>query len=643
MKTFLSALLVVLFSVVANAQSGLVCEDPIPVDENFTATITGSCERWYVANTYDLPLHVYFSPFSDNSTLAPEVTIDFTCEYGKYDDPKLDSLINTISDFGLEFPVELRCDLVVRDGRNEWDLSIDKSYREQIAKFGITYNLQALVKVFYPEGGSISLKPDTLFKNCLETSEFIQLDDTIEVLPGDVERVFVVSYADWQNDSTRLVWIGEGDTRIWLAETMCDFEPSLLDPFVWTYFDVNEEDPYKLYSEQMKEDIKNHAGGGVFFAKVVSESAGQLIVEKIPMGAIQGGATLLQYDVPVQLAANDNRVFCFPRTWTSTEFVANTQFVMSMYTSNTSEFTPSVDDTNVLNKYDYSNVNNMRVAQLSTADIANLVTKATDDYVYVRFTCNEATTLTPKVWTPTSCADKSILIHPDHQLTIAKKPNSTIYRLKYDDWKDYDMTFKWTGTSAIPSYFADACEFTLSSSNSHVLTYKNVKAKGSSTITVANMETWASRVDEDGFVYVRFNPNNQGKVTFTSAKPVEEDPVIPTNSCVLNSIELKANDQITLNLDSAFTVYRINYSEWATTGATLNWKGTEPLHTFVAETCEFAVASYNKYVHVYEAVVAGGTAVLDATRLASLAAYVDEDGYLYIRFLTEKEGTLEVK
>ena len=42
-------------------------------------------------------------------------------------------------------------------------------------------------------------------------------------------------------------------------------------------------------------------------------------------------------------------------------------------------------------------------------------------------------------------------------------------------------------------------------------------------------------------------------------------------------------------------------------------------------------------------VPAEGVAVIDAAKLATLAEYVDEDGYLYIRFLTEKEGVLEVK
>ena len=161
------------------------------------------------------------------------------------------------------------------------------------------------------------------------------------------------------------------------------------------------------------------------------------------------------------------------------------------------------------------------------------------------------------------------------------------------------------------------------------------------TITSEQWKSWADRVSEDGYLYFRFNANSVGNLSVTST--LVDIPVLPSSPCVANSIELKANDQLVLNLDSAFTVYRINYNEWVTTGATLTWNGTEPLHTFVAETCEFAVAPYNKYVHAYVSVPAEGAAVLDAAKLAEMAAYVDEDGYLYIRFLTEKEGVLTVK
>ena len=731
------------------AQSGKTCNDPISVDNNYEGVISEPGEYWFTAWTYDLPLNVHFIPDVDNSTSSPEVLVDFTCDPGVYDDEKLNDVINNVASFGLELPVEFRCAKVERYGKIEWDLSINANYREELTKCGITYNVQAFVKVKFFESGKISLKPDTTYISCMDKAVYVNLGDTLNVEANDDVKFYAFPYSEWCKDSIQFVWTGDQAAKIWVSDGDCDFTPTTTNVDIRATYDVTKTTPYKLRPENMDAAIKSWLGGGVFFAKVVSKSSGQLIVEKIPMGPIQGGAILLQHDVPVNLSANDNRVFCFPRTWTSVEFVAPTQFVMSMYASNTSEFTPSTDDANVLNKYDFTNVDNVRVTQLSTQDIANLSSTATDDYVYVRFACNQTTTLTPKVWTPTSCADKAILIHPDHQLTITKKPNTTIFRLKYDDWKDYDMTFKWTGTSAIPSYFADACEFTLSSSNSHVMTYKNVKAKGSLTLTPDDMQAWASRVDEDGFIYVRFNPNNQGRVTFTSVKPAEVDPEMPdtiyttfadtvcysetyewnaqkyatsgeyqqkftaangadsivtlnlvvlpevkpvvtdvtveydqtyewngqvytetttdtiilqdahgcdyrailkltvldepVSPCVASSIELKANDLLTLNLDSAFTIYRINYSEWVATGVTLTWNGTEPLHTFVAETCEFAVAPYNKYVHAYVSVPAEGVAVLDATKLAEMAAYVDEDGYLYIRFLTEKEGVLEVK
>jgi hypothetical protein len=206
------------------------------------------------------------------------------------------------------------------------------------------------------------------------------------------------------------------------------------------------------------------------------------------------------------------------------------------------------------------------------------------------------------------------------------------------------MNITWDSKSSIKIYLADTCTgFTLSSSNDHVLLYKSMKANTSFEITGAEVREWEEYVDSDGYLYFRFNANAAGSLIVTATPDPTVQPEEPSSPCVLNSIELKAGDQITLNLDSAFTVYRINYNQWVATGATLTWTGLEPLHTFVAETCEFAVAPYNKYVHAYVSVPAEGAAVLDAAKLAEMAAYVDEDGYLYIRFLTEKEGVLTVK
>jgi hypothetical protein len=79
MKTIFSALFVVLFATSVMAQTGLTCNDPIPVDKSYTAQVNAGDELWYTASTWDLPMHVYFSPDIDNSTWGPEVQIDFTC------------------------------------------------------------------------------------------------------------------------------------------------------------------------------------------------------------------------------------------------------------------------------------------------------------------------------------------------------------------------------------------------------------------------------------------------------------------------------------------------------------------------------------------------------------------------------------
>lgn len=639
-KKFFSALLVVLFATSVMAQSGLTCEDPIPVDENYVGTVDGPCKLWYVANTFDLPLNVYFSPFSDKSTLSPIVEVDFTCEPGVYDDPKLDSLINVIQGFDVEFPVEFMCDLVVRDGKNEWDLSIDKKYREQMTEFGITYNVQALVKVTFFEGGEIRLKPDTFFKNCFENSELIKLGDTIDILPNDADRVFIVSYSEWQNDSIRFVWNGEEDARIWMASPMCEFEPSLTDPMVWNYIDLTLGTAHKMYSQEMKDAIKEHGNGGLYYGKVISSAAGKLVVEKVPESKPLGDAILLEYGVATKIVANDtNTLYCFPKNWTSTYFIAPTQFGIDMYVSNTAEFMPS----NALSVYSFGAQDNEKALYLSSKEILNLKSQAIDNYVYVRFKTASSTVVTPSAWDASDCLENTIQINPNEAKRLPINSTSTVYRLVYDDFVGYDMTIKWNGNSGLSVYVADTCSFTMSSKDPSLLLYKNIARRGKYVVTAATLEEWKTKLDADGYLYVRFDNSVASTVTFQTEKPEPADPEIITNECVEGSIKLNVGDQITLNLDSAFTVYCFNYAEWAAQNVTFQWAGEEALHTFVAETCQFAVAPYNKYVVNYVAIPAQGKLVLDAATLAAFADKVDDAGYLYIRFLTEKEGTLTIK
>jgi hypothetical protein len=48
---------------------------------------------------------------------------------------------------------------------------------------------------------------------------------------------------------------------------------------------------------------------------------------------------------------------------------------------------------------------------------------------------------------------------------------------------------------------------------------------GALTIEAAEVDSWASRVSEEGFIYVVFNPSNGGRVVFKTEKPADAYPV----------------------------------------------------------------------------------------------------------------------
>ena len=698
MKKFFSALFVVFFATSMLAQQGLTCEDPIPVGKDFRGTVEAGSELWYSAWTYDLPLHVYFSPDVDNSTWGPEVVIDFTCEEGVYDDPKVDSVVNQLSGFGLELPVEFLCDKVYRNGKVEWDLVIDESYRERLTEVGITYNIQAFVKVYFTDGGEIRMTPDTSFQSCVNKGHFVQLGDTIDVAANNAEQVFVLPYADWQNDSIQFTWIGDQSARVWVAAGECDFTPVTTSAYYRTHFDIAQGAPHKLQPAEIQSFMETNKYGGIYFGKVVSKTAGKFVVEKIPLGPIQGDAILLKHGESVALQANDERVFCFPKTWKSTEFLANTQYLMAMHVSNTPEF--EVGDANVISKYAFSKEGDNRQLQLSAGDISSLGASAKDDYLYVRFVCSKPVTLTPSLWTTSTCSNKSILIKSGEKMSLKTSSSTNVYRLRYEDWKGYDFSIKWNSYAQLSVYIADACDIMMSSADPHVIWSKTFNPGVSATITAAELEAWASRVDEDGLLYVRVNPKNTGNVTFTSAKPVETDPEGPVldpiyttesaaicfgetfdwngqtystageytttlqdaNGCnyqatliltVLpeekpeedGTILLNPTDELVLNLDSAVNVYRTDYDVWSASKVQLDWYGDKPLHVFVSKDKDFFVAIYHEDVVLYQKIDAVDSSSVEPQVLvldmSALRAYVN-DGKLYVRFLTDSDARLVI-
>ena len=147
MKKFFFTFWVLSLSLGLMAQTldGLSCENAIPVDTSYAGSIAEPGVYYYSAWTYDLPLACYFYPEDEElSTLYFDV--DFTCTPGVYDDPKIEDLLNTTIGWGIDMPI--RFDKfekgIDENGRTYYTMSIQETYRELMANFGVSYDVQAL-------------------------------------------------------------------------------------------------------------------------------------------------------------------------------------------------------------------------------------------------------------------------------------------------------------------------------------------------------------------------------------------------------------------------------------------------------------------------------------------------------------------
>lgn len=651
MKKFFSVILCVTCALTLLAQTpdGLTCETAIPVDESYQGTIDAPGVYYYTAWTYDLPLTCYFYPTSEVDSLYLDV--DFTCTPGEYDDLNIKELLDETMGWGVKVP--MRFDNFDKDidenGRLRYSLSVSHVYRDLMGNFGISYDVQAVVKVKTTAAGEIHMKPDTAFRACVEGSEWLSLPDTISVSMLSANETFVLPLSDWQNDSVRFIWTGQSSpVQMWIAED-CDFELKLTgENAALKCYEIrpdagNSENIFVMTRQDIVDLIDFANNGGVLYLRAITAEDAELIVEKQPIQGPMADAIRLEFNKPASVQANNvQQVYYFPATWKQRDLLLSSE----KNTAITAYFYGDVNLTQPLCAYDFSTIDNETYLGISVKELGDLLKNYKEEYVFVVFNAKQNTTITPAKWEVCPCVQTTSRV--DLGDTVALKARTTIsYRVDYNTWCKNNVTIKWSAKNKMKLAVADTCAgFTLADNDPHVLQYKlyensSSKQLDSIVITGETIRTWADRVDKDGFLYLRCNANVAGSLIISYELDPTIQPDEPTSLCVASSIELKSGDQLTLNLDSAFTIYRIEYAAWKDQGMSLSWTGTTDLHTFIAETCTFAVAPYNKYVHVY--VPVQGEHTLDANAMADLAEYVDEDGYLYIRFLTEKEGVLTVK
>lgn len=530
-KRVLSTLLLTLIGIAAYAAlPGTTCATAKPLGDNFKETITGPFPKtvWYTAWTYDLPLSVFFVP-QNQTDPKPEVEMDFSCTSGVYEDSILCSLFCPNSGSGIQLDMPHKPAL--KTGKDDNDnfcyyLAIGKEYRDLLLKTGIDYNVQVFVKVTYKSAGTISIAPDDMFTNCMN-AKFMHLGDTIQVKAHDTNRHVVVPYVQWQDDSIRYVWSGTGTCSIAIANK-CDFDPTdLTDGSIIDAALLNVgHDTLKVSSSLLHEYVSNpeyENEAGMYFVKWESESDGVLTIERVPMAPPEGGATLLRYDKATAVPANgfDEALYAIPYTWdTAVIFTTPTDHIFRMYIGTTHDFTKE----NAIASYQFHKNDAGHWYGVLPSEMKSLWTQATSQYLYIRFECSVKTTITPRIWEHSACLNNATEIMRSRTSVSVQKGSygAVYYRFYYDEWKDGNMTLQWRNASGTcPTFFGSNCSFGTTSGYLRKIT---IQKNGSFTIPATDLAAWEEKTDEEGYLYIRFNPGDPGTMVISTTAPEEEDP-----------------------------------------------------------------------------------------------------------------------
>lgn len=518
-------ILIALACTYAYAQS--FCHLVKQVGTSFTDTINTPGTYYYSAYTDSLPMDLYIISTDPTCATPPSLWFDLTCTPGVYDDPNILSLLQDTAKYGISVPLQLGCETAWVDSLSAYvhHLKLGKSYRNKLKLVGIDYNVLAYVRVEAVCSSIAIIEQDTSSMACYNEARHVSLPDSTHVLANDSLNTYVFPYGDWiaQADSVAIYWEGSEPVRIWIEGDECDFITDVLH--AWDYYDIPAYGEYHLSRNAMENALRSGTQDttGFFFAKVFSAEEGRLFTR--PLIPETKGATMLHMDSLQKVSVSQNEFFCFPLSWNSVEWVANTRKKIKLYLHTSPELAP-VDSFS----FDLEN-DTRRVLIWSKPEMSLIQSHANGQLLFVSFQSSADFAITPLDLSEFSpCVSKATRLRSGVPYTCSK---DRIYGLYYSDWEGYPMEIQWVAPASNvlqQIFIADTCEFQLrwnQASTQYRCVYYKQTSRGGQTWTLdsATIADWKSRVTPEGFFYFRMTAG--GTITLTNNKPEGDDPEDP--------------------------------------------------------------------------------------------------------------------
>lgn len=645
-RLFLSLVVALMFVGMLSAQTpdGLTCETAIPVDNSFVGEIEQAGTYYYRVSTYSLPMTCYFYPEA-TINIPPVVYVDFTCTPGYYDDPNLEAIIKAADGWGLEVPVKFILNSSVDEyNRFVYSLSIDASYRELMAMFNVTYDVEAIVQVNAPCAGKVQMTPDTTFRSCAEKSEWITLPMEIPTGVMHESDSYVLPMVDWQNDSIRFRWTGtDAPVTVWIGED-CEFELKTsgdncaLDMFVLNPDAGNGENIRNFSKKEIQDYVSLFAKGGVYYLRTVSAEEGQLVIEPKPMSEDMSKAILLEPYKTVQVPANaTEQVYYFSTKYKEYSILLSSSVKSDIkaYFSHNVSFEATNTDKSILDTHMFTPTKNGAELYLSEKQMAKLCNAASTEYIFIKFISSKATSITPSLWEVGTCGGSTDEIQYMDSVVLQKRAYSTAWRIDIDQWANQDMMLDWKGNSSLQMFLGDACKgFNVTQTNEHIKLYKSVSVNTDGSrepiiLTKEELLAVAQYADADGFLYLFFDNSAKGSLV---VKPYVPAPAVPVSAA------LKLDSTIYIKASEIDTTYHIA-NNWAETSVELvaATADTTNITAFFATTIDIDFEMKN-YIAAYPFTIEKEQSrlQLSAMQISSLLKHA-KDEKIYVVFVADRD------
>ena len=507
------------------------CGEAIRVSTGVNEYVRRTGVTWYTAYTYDLPVHVAYIPDDPGAMDTLTANIDFACD-GPLDRDIADAIGEPGDDSYVELPIERGI-----DGKVAYVLDIEARYRNIMAGGGITRNVQAWVMIDVPSAGSLTIQPDLNSRECLNNTEIISLPKTVQVQADDAESVLMLPFSLWKEDSVRFVWSGLHEPLdVWIAKQDCHFVPSESDENFLGHRTIRPEDTWKLTIDSIDDLIGEWTNGGMYYVKFISKEAAELKIEIVPEKEVDG--TRLRYDRPEKVKRGGSDLFYFTTKWGATRLTTPTKHICTVFFGTG----PEIDPANPATYFDSLRMDvaedGSHYLEFSDTEMAEWINaRSRDTYVYMRLVTARSTTLTATPWTDgDECAvSKSWQLRSGRKIQFdgSKYLENYIYRMRYADWKGYDIEVERTDNTKkqLDVGMWKACPTTKPTKTLCVSkTYKSTSDATSWTIEQTDVDKWGvGSPPADGvFYYWNFNfYKASSAIIFTSGKPEEVEPEEP--------------------------------------------------------------------------------------------------------------------